>query len=93
MKTDEELVEEKSHNVLLWRRVSAILSKERLSGDFLPKHEQPFLAEISRRISLFVCFECDSLNEEVGEKKRVGTLKTSSTFLSVKGRLACSSLC
>jgi len=56
--------------VLLWRRVSAILSKERVSGDFLPKHEWLLLAEITVRESLFVCFECDSLSVDDEEKEK-----------------------
>lgn len=71
MEKNEELVR-KSRKVLLWRRVSAIPSQGRVSGDFLPKHED---VERPRRIFLFVGFECDSLSERVEEGKKKGPVE------------------
>ena len=60
-----------------------------MSGDFLPKHQQPWLAETSLKISLFVCSECDSLSEEVEENEGLGTGETfmGDQFPSVKDSL------
>jgi hypothetical protein len=66
--------------LLLWRHVSTfLLVRRRLSGDFLPKQ---MLAQRlrHREKSLFVCFDCDSLSEELKRKRkkkrnRLGKLK------------------
>lgn len=55
--------------MLLWRRVSAVLLEEGCPGTFSQSISSQELAERPVKISLFVSFECDSLNEEVEGRK------------------------